>query len=537
MLRQNRSVSYIHSDDKASMNVADYVQLPRATASSIWNEAVKEAISGLDEDADIRLISTHLTLYERSKSVFFSPSRLATLSSERFLPSSIVLLIDDIFDMHKRLAEHNKIFSEKQIAKDVRQDTLEAAWPDTNITRPFTEVEEELFRVEARVGILNLLISWRRQEMLIAENVASQLNIPLYLIGVKHPIKLFELITREELPPSACYVSHPITSVRRGVVDPSSAWPSYAARLNTLPSVLLAHDAVGIMPTAIDELRFGLLDIDNQVNVFTTGLRPRWPLIDEERIVDELPAREDESGFDTETVEVHQAYVSGLLRGLWLTLANEVPFRDHYLVANTKNFLAYRPREGGEGFSRGVQAEMNHFSWLANLDSSRRMAVIHDVQDVRAIQEAARGSGDLIPIGVDAVVTDIQNNAKLVGVQDLSDNDTLSLLRHRRMPTGLLSRRGGSEEALLQIRDNALIDHARFSLYRYLTGFRTIHSWCHVIVANLSSDDWAESAVAWLSGEGTYSETKNLLACIDNQIADNDILAWIEDVRGWGRQD
>jgi hypothetical protein len=540
------SVSHAHTDDRAEVNVREYVQFPRARASQIWNDAVVKSITALNPRAAVRFISVHLTLYERSKNVFFSPARLSSLSPDAWSPSSVVLLIDDIFDMHKRLAERTAIFSEKRISEEVAQDTAEAAWPAQAAERNFMDKESQLFRIEARVAILNLLLSWRRHEMVIAENIASQLNVPLYLIGVKHPISLFDLIVDPHRSPLTCYISHPITSVRRGVVENTDDWPEYAHNLNELPSRLKDNEIVGIMPTAIDELRFGLPDTAEPagsasakcgdihlVNIFTSGLRPRWPVIKQERIIEEAPATDADSGFGTDMLNVHKSYVSGLLRGLWLTIANEVPFRDHYLVVNTPHFLAFRPREGGEDFSRGVKFEINHFDRLADLDEARRMCIVHDIDDVKKLKGDLEKESHSYPLGLESLLTAVQERAGELGIHDLSDSNATAILQRRSVPSGLLGRLHGREEELLDARDQILARHAKFVLYQELTTFKKNRKWCRVLISDLAIDDWMEGVAEWFRGLQTKVHDEFIVEGIEHVMPDEELVGWVEKIYRW----
>lgn len=86
---------------------------PRPQIFSVWNLAIRDAIISIDYESHLRAVATHLTVFDVRTKVFHSPAYASSFCVETptdggpvisSKPSRIVLLIDDIYDMLRRLA-------------------------------------------------------------------------------------------------------------------------------------------------------------------------------------------------------------------------------------------------------------------------------------------------------------------------------------------------------------------------------------------------------------------------------------------------
>jgi hypothetical protein len=344
-------------------------------------------------ESGVSLLTGHLTLYNRVRSEFYSPISPSLFLERDCIPQSIVILIDDIFDMYRRVSSEGEVFSEP-IGFERLADRAQAALDYISEQHEFdrrelNNDELSLVRLEHRVDSLLRLLAWRRAETIQAELLARQLGCPFISVGVKHCKDLFRPLFVERRPQSTVYISHPITRPRQQRrVD--GVWPSVVAQCNDLPSALAEDAFLPLMPTAIDELRF--------LPIATPDLLDRAPLLDhrwpvQSSLRDTFVAERGsfdglDEGFlvegcesaDTHGFKLAQAAIT---RQLENAIYNEIPFRDHLLVAWSDILFVYRPLYEKGAFSRGVEAEINHWSQIAESETGRRAVFLHARSDVR----------------------------------------------------------------------------------------------------------------------------------------------------------
>ncbi len=516
---------------------------------NIWAAAVESALESLRWSDNVRALSTHLTLYEKTSNVFFSPVKIRSLTKIAE-PDRLILLIDDIYDMYVRLERCNPITGEPGfLSEDTTYPDYEGLFKKplkrrphgTDIAPPIelTQTETSGLRVELRAGMLRLLLMWRRNEMIVAENLAAQLNIPLFLIGVKHPLCVADELLNPLRSPVATYVSHPITTVRDKLAR-DGKWPDYTNSLNLIPERLADAGIVAIMPTAIDELRVGTLSaVEGERLWYQTTATPRWPLMPNKLInapqgADAglgLPATQDELNAD-------QQWVSGILRSLSGLISTEVPFRDHFIVGNTSNFLVFRPREDGAAFSNGVIREIRHFQRKMQSSKSQKIAdaphlvIIHSPQDVKAIIQAMTAAN----------VANSQPPSGLLGGL-LGDNGASSLINDEqdlltgKSISGLLQSPHPKASLVPLIRAVTIYRTVYLWLFHQLTEMTKIVPWVRVYIADNYVDQDFLAGIASLfhnSGEASDGESIVGLASI---VTVSDLVDKFVSAKGWGAID
>ena len=358
-------VAYRDVEESCGRPIREIVQEPRADAVKEWTVGLHRALQELDQQAKFRLISCHLTLYNKRTSVFFSPSDGKEFRAADQAPKRVVLLIDDIFDMYTRLSAEGEVFDEEAESERVMgrlRDALAESLGEGDAPRGLSEVEQALSQLDARVGILQRIIGWRRSEMIVAENLALQLGVPLTLLGLKHPMSVMRLLLDLDHEPCVTYISHPISRLR---VEQrrTGQWDGYCAKLNQIPGRLANHGVVGIMPTAIDEMRFVAPERDHAFRR-RGGLSTRWPLVESESGLVGSDFAEGVADLVVPPAVLNDAPAEGsiYLRALETTISSEVPFRDHFLVTHCQHFMAFRPREQAQDFSRRCPCRDRPFS-------------------------------------------------------------------------------------------------------------------------------------------------------------------------------
>ena len=370
------------------------------------------------------LVSMHLTWANPDTSEFFSPVDLFKFRRKDCAIVHVVILIDDIYDMFCRLQGNGDLYSDEHMQQHQQM-----------LSRLSHELDESGLQAVAIEMALSELLSWRRAEMIQAENIARSLGAKLTVLGAKHDRRALEiLLTKPDAP--RIYLSHRITEPRRYKNDsrtkehPLGTWLPVADEVNTLHVEFTAPDQdlatrgqVLITPTAIDELRFDKADEEGRRNPY---LGARWPMPQPaERLLWSNPLPGSEPTASAEHTGIFTGRTGDLLgdypdfpdahpvsNSVASSLANkiffEIAFRDHVIVENTPNLCAYRPffcresdaaeadaLESGADWSSGVKREIEHWEDSQRLRSgeipsgtiprdpdSRRIAFVHTEKEI-----------------------------------------------------------------------------------------------------------------------------------------------------------
>ena len=312
-------------DGDVNHTMYEVVQKPRHELYDCWKARYREILDDIrkleaqkEGDSVIaHVVCMHLTWYNSTWKEFFSPVNILRLDHASFPICHIVVLIDDVYDMFRRLQRPQSLYDDatmkpterliRKLSKPLRQPP-EGPENGSDASQPPEEAstvpdaaragdtdEPARVRVQAVERALGELLSWRQAEMVRAESVARTLVCDLTLFATKHTrASLRLLVERPDTP--RVYLSHRISEPRRAVTlsgphtNPEAAdWSPVAPEVNELhhcfavpPKVedaLSGEDAptgqVLINPTAIDELRF---ETDPTTLLRIPRLTPRWPL-------------------------------------------------------------------------------------------------------------------------------------------------------------------------------------------------------------------------------------------------------------------
>ena len=369
----------------------------RVACTGILDEIVEEARAKRQarktaDPSPSAVVSMHLTWFNPDTSEFFSPVDLMKLRRKDCQIVHVVILIDDIYDMFCRLQGDGDLYSDENMHQ--HQEML---------SRTARELDESGLRAHAVEIALGELISWRRAEMIQAENLAKSLGAKLTVLGAKHDKRVLEIILARPNAPRV-YLSHRITEPRRHNSTsrtkdrPLGSWLPVANEVNDLHVEFTAPDQdiatqgqVLITPTAIDELRF---DDANEEGRRDPYLGARWPMPEPvERLLWSSPVPGG-SVADAEHTAILTSHTGDPLseypdypdahpvtKSVAASLANkvffEIAFRDHVIVENTPNLCTYRPffcRESDAGeskadWSSGVKREIEHWEESQQLHS------------------------------------------------------------------------------------------------------------------------------------------------------------------------
>lgn len=404
-------------DHKVDMAVVTRA-FPRRKVLALWEAALAVGLSELSPESNA-IVACHLTLYRSDRNEFYSTAaQLASVIGHHgHRVSDVVQLIDDIYDMYTRLSISSAALSAEIGFKRWRSFTQKsvpsALWEAVG----YGLDEAQHLELETRVQTLSLLLNWRHQESLSAESLANSLSARYTAFGAKHSFRSLQALAGNghSQPVRTVYISHPISAYRRdinravnrGVESPE--WHPGVRECNAIPS-LIEHDGglIAIMPTAIDELRFkGLPENAQRLTERSPLLGPRWPLIDGGRgliaqsaadvPITDVDVQHTNLLLETDSKLSDQQFVGELTRLFESTIYNEIPYRDHLIVANSDALLVHRPLADKARLSSGVEHEVRHWRDRKLFgDTGLRLGIIHSHDDLLLLRGRWVGSPSVL---------------------------------------------------------------------------------------------------------------------------------------------
>jgi len=449
---------FLYSTNQGPWSIQEICwHLPKDLVCELWRRAATQAIGELSQQrATIRILKTHFVYYRGETYEFFSPfaaSFRKLLSTHPTLKlSTILVLIDDIYDMYARLAHDGEVFDFSaqlreeftKIATDEQKLRDQHLLPKNGVSVLLQPAERYRISLSLIVRNLQRVLTWRENEILAGQHAGQSFNAQTYILATKHPTEIAVALLTTSPPIRLTYLSHPISRPRRSQIsDTQGRWPSfvfeYHAFIRSLNGLLEKTGCIPIMPTAIDEFRlrtekliFRTADHKPCIKeVFVPSLRTRWPLCrtNPTELLYDLPAQyNDYESFEAKEVlpdifnppidpddptkrfakpgefswmklpESTMLEISGVLRSLHMNIEKHMSGRDHLLVRQCHGFLLYRPLFGESGFSGGVSAELDNWEALVRVQNAiaetmaRPILFIHHEDDRKdiALEEEAR---------------------------------------------------------------------------------------------------------------------------------------------------
>lgn len=334
--------------DLTSHYTKDYIQ-------DAWIKKVvtlAHTISQLDKFQTFIVVS-HVLYYKIFTREYFPlfNAKIFTDSqiTQKELPpvTHVALIIDDIYDTFADLRNENELFSDSTFLADYA------------ITRKLTEEQianDPTIAFDWLNYCMSTILQWRSQEIILSQNVSTQLGAKFLLWGLKQdPNALLKWALSEGQ--KIFYLSHPITEPRSGF-DQKIGWPALTKVINRTQSELIKYNAPIIMPTAIDELRFKKTGKNH-----TGFMTPRWPLPDGTedflksiKIVDKDIDKIDLFAPSMMKIIEHkniervpismdrvQEYANASLNTLEMQILEQLANRDHLLVWESDGIIMLEP--------------------------------------------------------------------------------------------------------------------------------------------------------------------------------------------------
>lgn len=353
-------------------------QSDRDTVLDYWQEAFQISVAGLlDSHKSAKLVlACHLTLFSPSRLEFYSPPILRELLTSREVKvTRVIVLIDDIYDMHARLSDPGNLYNPVKALQEHSQHATKLTGGKAPGINDFSDGEMTSLGVEITIKNLLRLLHWRRAEMIAAEEMARNLGAELTVLAVKHEMaSLTELVVNKDSVP--VYLSHKISEPRgfnmeRARAGHPNEWPELTNDVNGIAATMRAQSVILVQPTAIDELRFkSNTQHKDRLDRYSGELADRWPVPNGSIYSAISPEAPNHTHMIDASLFDHDRYRHGLFGLLQHTIYDEIAFRDHLLVSCNAGLLIYRPTAIEPRISGGVEAEVAH--WAATTHASGR---------------------------------------------------------------------------------------------------------------------------------------------------------------------
>ncbi|WP_205649352.1 hypothetical protein [Agromyces sp. LHK192] len=362
-----------------------------------WNSAYDKFVEAATSGDGATVVAFHPSFYSARRSELYSTLGRPITRVDDLRYDHVVLLIDDIYDIHRRLGSKGDIYDlQRRLDRHLLSQKLDAYRGPADQLDPADRIVWWQLRAENVNATLTEIAMWRRFDMVQAELLARAHGCPLTVLGVKHPFRSLRQLLSDPLGTTTSYLSHPISRPRRAVLSGSTQpWPDVVLSSNRLGDRLAGEGIDLIMPTSIDEFRIAPapdsakpLARPYQLGVRWPNLSPTGAILENDRPAD-LPLEPEEPAI---------LELGPYARALEKMIIGEVPFRDHFLVSNTDAFLVYRPlfgmgntedrSERGGSYSGGVQAEIDHWvdCWSTEQRERKRRAIfVHCLADIKEI--------------------------------------------------------------------------------------------------------------------------------------------------------
>lgn len=352
----------------------------------LWGTAFNGILDGLNHSkfAKTTFLTFHGVYYNQNKREFVSPIDLEKIGELRGKVKAVVVFIDDIYDVYRRLMVDGEMYS---YVKELKP--LEALY----------------------ASIFNLIsiLEWRDVEITVSRLIARALNIPIYVVATKHPAfmvaRLINVVIKDL---EIFYLAHPISAIREEAID---QLPNFTGELNLFAKELIKSPRMVLfLPGMIDELVIKMED-----GKYLAECLPRWslPYDKQDLITPPLLPKELEDlnplnplEYDCGSSSEISTAVSYLLKLLWDRIKEQLTSRDFTLVEQSKNGVrAYRPYFPHK-LAGGVMRELEHNRELRKKEPLRRSIVLSVVED----QGKARI--DHLFVSIEALVKDLDEPTK-----------------------------------------------------------------------------------------------------------------------------
>jgi hypothetical protein len=336
----------------------ELLRAPPKAQEKMWRQTLKRVQGDMEtsDDDEYVFLSFHASYYHPSKTEFACAADLGALAELRDRTKMVIVLVDDCYNIYKRLMAPGKMFHKVTEEKDDRGESVD----------PLDALLKSIWN-------LSTILTWREVEIAFSRKIATFLDVPFYVIAVRHPTPVFSRLIKGSSRGSQgdiklLYLAHSISEIREAGSD---RYSYFIHELSDFIRELTKHDDVVLfVPDAIDEKRikkdgrgrFLPETLDGWQLPFHNDEMLFVPLETSVRKIPPLNPRSYEFGRASDQI---CSSVSYLLADLTNRITQQINSRDRTLVEQSEDGLVvYRPYPDGAYPSAGVDREIEYSSIL-----------------------------------------------------------------------------------------------------------------------------------------------------------------------------
>ena len=340
------------------------LQLPTYVQRDLWRKGLGGVLDELGADGRLRFVSFHATFYHQKKLELVSPVHLTALRPLSGRAQMVIMLIDDCYDIYRRLLAKGEMFHEGVMAAGVSK-------------------QEAMVR-----SLCNLftILAWREAEAMASRLIADTLGVPLVILAVKHARMVAErLVARGTAGSRLFYVAHPIAQVRRATAVRPPGLPGQLS--NFVERTMRQYDdLVLFIPDTIDEARirtdsdrYLIPELGEPWSIPFSG--DDWlfePLAPELAQINPLNPK----GFRHSASKAARSQLSAMLSILSQKVRSQIVARDHSLVEQALDgIVLFQPYYEGHVPGGVLREARYNYDLITTFGQQRRKAYILDAED------------------------------------------------------------------------------------------------------------------------------------------------------------
>ncbi|MDP2896937.1 MAG: hypothetical protein Q8Q12_10310 [bacterium] len=340
------------------------LRLPPYPQRRLWQAAAARVAHQVRTEASLCFVSFHASFYHQRKTELVSPVDLPSLRRMGGKARMLVMLIDDCYDVYRRLLGEAEMFHDEVMGADVdAQDAM----------------------VHSFCNLFTIL-AWRESEAMASRLIADALRIPLIMLAVKHPASLAQrLITTPQDSLRLFYVAHPISQVRRGRHARPSGLPGQLSAF--VERTMTQYEDIALfIPDTIDEARIGR----DEEGRLIPQLDEPWslPFRQEDWLFEPLPPGLahlnplNPKGFRFSTSRAARSQLSAMLSVLSQKVRAQIVARDHSLVEQALDgIILFHPYYEGHVPGGVLREARYNYELITAFGQRRRKAYMLDYQE------------------------------------------------------------------------------------------------------------------------------------------------------------
>lgn len=357
--------------DLSNMSFHEFIGSPQYLQYEYWMKAfeqIYEEYFNQQKSAEPIFLTFHAVYYHQKKRELFPPVNFEALAKLKDRVKMLIVFIDDIYDVYRRLMDKDQMF----------EDIL-----DDKKMQPLDAIFSSVFNI---ISLLN----WREMEISLSRAIANIVNTKMFVVSTKHPVFMINRLIEMPLDNlKIYYLSHPITAIRE---EATTFLHSFIGKLESLIEKILEYpDTVLFFPTSIDELIIKREKINKDKYYYYPEFIPRWSHPYKNQLLSPSLLRKLEKvnplnplkyNLNPEKAKPVSNAVSHLISLLWnFIYLKQIISRDYSLVEQSENgIIACKPYF--EGFrSGGVIGELSYNFLLMKKQSQRKSFIFSCNED------------------------------------------------------------------------------------------------------------------------------------------------------------